>query len=339
MKKFGFVLVRDFTLSPLSMFIDTLRLAGDDGDRSRRGRFDWQIVGEKGLPIRSSSGVEVLPTKQIAAPEDYDNIVVVGGLLNGGQHLSAEKEAFLRLAARRGIPITALCTGSFVLAEYGLLDNYRACVSWFHVKEFREKFPHVRANADTLFLVDRDRATCAGGAGAADLASHFVSKLADDRAAEKAARILVLDRIRTDRDVQPSGELFPTAASRHIRRALLMMESSIQEKTSVSDIAKKLGISRRQLERLFSEEIQTSPVAAYLALRLRYAGTLLANTDLQIGEIAYRCGFQNAGHFSRVYRQNVGIAPSAFRKTGTPLTPAMTGQCTAPNRWQALHAE
>ena len=323
MKKFGFILVRNFTLSPLSMFIDTLRLAGDDGDRSRRGRFDWQIVGEKCLPIRSSSGVEVLPTRQVTAPEDYDNIVVVGGLLSGGQHLSSEKEAFLQLAARRGVPITALCTGSFVLAQYGLLDNYRACVSWFHVKEFREKYPHVRANADTLFLVDKDRATCAGGAGAADLASHFVSKLADDRAAEKAARILVLDRIRTDRDVQPNGDLFPTAVSRHIRRALLMMESNIQEKTSVSDIAKKLGISRRQLERLFSEEIQTSPVAAYLALRLRYAGTLLANTDLQISEIAYRCGFQNAGHFSRVYRQNVGIPPSNFRKTGTPPGTAM----------------
>lgn len=150
MNKFGFVLVRKFTLSPRSMFIDTLRLAGDGGDRSRRGRFDWQIIGEKGLAMRSSSGVEVLPTKQITAPEDYDNIVVVGGLLSGGQHLSAEKEAFLRLAARRGVPITALCTGSFVLAQYGLLDNYRACVSWFHVNEFREQFPDVRANADTL---------------------------------------------------------------------------------------------------------------------------------------------------------------------------------------------
>jgi len=322
MIKFGFVLVRNFTISPLSMFIDTLRLAGDDGDRSRRGTFDWQIIGEKGLPIRSSSGVEVLPTRQITAPEDYDNIVVVGGLLNGGQYLSTEKEAFLLLAARRGVPITALCTGSFVLAQHGLLDNYRACVSWFHVNEFREKFPHVRANADTLFLVDKDRATCAGGAGAADLASHFVSRLADDKAAEKAARILVLDRIRTDRDVQPNGELFPTAASRHTRRALLMMESSIQEKITVTDIAKKLGISRRQLERLFSEEIHTSPVAAYLALRLRYAKTLLTNSDLQIGEIAYRCGFQNAGHFSRVYRQNIGIPPSDFRKSGVLFSTA-----------------
>jgi len=149
-----------------------------------------------------------------------------------------------------------------------------------------------------------------------------VSKLADDKAAEKAARILVLDRIRTDRDVQPSGELFPTAVSRHTRRALLMMESSIQEKTTVTEIAKKLEISSRQLERLFSEEIHTSPVAAYLALHMRYARTLLTNSDLPIGEVAYRCGFQNAGHFSRVYRKNMGVPPSDFRRTGVPQGPA-----------------
>ena len=188
MLRFGFLLARNFTLSPLSLFLDTLRLAGDDDDRSRRGKFDWQIIGEKGLPIRSSCGVELLPTRQITDPQEYDNIVVVGGLLNGTQYLSGEKEAFLRRAAQRDVPLTALCTGSFVLAHYGLLDNYRACVSWFHVKEFRNAFPHVRAHADTLFSIDGNRSTCAGGAGAADLASYFASKHAGGKAAEKPRR-------------------------------------------------------------------------------------------------------------------------------------------------------
>ncbi|ESY78198.1 AraC family transcriptional regulator [Mesorhizobium sp. LNHC221B00] len=312
--RFGFLLARNFTLSPMSLFVDTLRLAGDDGDRSRRGRFDWQILGDKGLPIRSSCGLELLPTKQITDPQEYDNIVVVGGLLQGPPSLSAEKEAFLRRAAQRDIPLTALCTGSFILAHYGLLDNYRACLSWFHIKEFRHAFPDVRAHADTLFSIDGNRATCAGGAGAADLASHFVSKHVDNKAAEKAAKILVLDRIRTGRDVQPNGELFPKARSRHIRRALLLMESNLQEKITVESLADKLGISRRQLERLFATEVHTSPMVAYLAIRLQYARTLLETSDLQIGDIAYRCGFPNAGHFSRVYRQYKGVAPSELRR-------------------------
>ena len=75
-RRFAFLLVRDFTLSPLSLFIDTLRLAGDEGDRSRRIEFDWEIVGERGLPIRASCGVELLPTKGIGNPEDVAHAVV-----------------------------------------------------------------------------------------------------------------------------------------------------------------------------------------------------------------------------------------------------------------------
>ena len=312
-KRFAFLLVRDFTLSPLSLFIDTLRLAGDEGDRSRRVEFDWQIIGDHGLPIRASCGVELLPGKTSGRPEDFDNIVVVGGLLDKSRGLSSEGEQFLLRAAEKKIPLTALCTGSFVLARYGLLDGYKATVSWFHITNFRTSFPQVNANADSLYSVDRDRATCAGGTGAADLAGFFVSQLIGQKAAEKAAKILVLDRIRSTRDVQPLGDLFPNASSRVVRRALLLMESNLEEKMSVTDIAGRVGCSRRQLERLFAAELDLSPMASYLALRVHYSKSLLENSDLQIGEIASKCGFTNAGHFSRVFRQHTGVRPTTIR--------------------------
>lgn len=312
-RKFGFLLVRDFTLSPLSLFVDTLRLAGDEGDRSRRVEFDWQILGEKGLPIRASCGLELLPTRAIDDPSEYDNIVVVGGLLGASQTLSREKEAFLLRAAERGVPLTALCTGSFVLAQYGLLDGYNASVSWFHIKDFRQAFPEVQARADSLFCVDGQRSTCAGGTGAADLAGHFVSKLLGQKVAEKAAKILVMDRMRSTHDVQPGGDLFPEATSRTVKRALLMMESSLEERLSVEDIAAKLNLSRRQVERLFAAELGIGPVAAYLAVRLHYAKSLLAASDLDISEVGYRCGFGNGGHFSRVFRKHTGATPTDIR--------------------------
>ncbi|TGQ68332.1 MAG: GlxA family transcriptional regulator [Mesorhizobium sp.] len=319
-KKFAFLLVRDFTLSPLSLFIDTLRLAGDEGDRSRRVEFDWQIVGERGLPIRASCGVELLPTKAVGNPEDFDNVVVVGGLLDTSRGLSSEKEAFLLRAAEKGVPITALCTGSFVLARYGLLDGYSAAVSWFHIKDFRTLFPDVNAHADSLFSVDRNRSTCAGGTGAADLAGYFVSKFIGHKAAEKAAKILVLDRIRNIRDAQPVGDLFPEASSRAVKRALLLMESSLQEKVPVAEIAAKSNCSRRQLERLFDVELGISPMAAYLALRVHYAKSLLQAGDLQISDVAYRCGFTSAGHFSRVFREHTGVTPTKVRHPDRALT-------------------
>ncbi|WP_245271822.1 DJ-1/PfpI family protein [Mesorhizobium sp. LNJC391B00] len=103
-------------------------------DICRRIDFDWEIVGERGLPIRASCGVELLPTKAIGNPQKFDDVVVVGGLLDTNRSLSSEKEAFLLRAAEKGVPLTALCTGSFVLALYGLLDGYSAAVSWFHIK-------------------------------------------------------------------------------------------------------------------------------------------------------------------------------------------------------------
>jgi transcriptional regulator GlxA family with amidase domain len=312
-RRFAFLLARDFTLSPLSLFIDTLRLAGDEGDRSRRVAFDWQMIGERGLPIRSSCGVEVMPTREIDRPEDYDDIVVVGGLLKASHELSASKEEFLMRAARLNMPIIGLCTASFVLARYGLLDSYRACVSWFHINDFRAGFPGVEACADSLYTIDRDRATCAGGTGAADLAGHFVAKYLGDRAAQKAAKILVLDRIRSVRDPQPVGDLFPNASNPLVKRALLIMESNLHEKLSIPEISRQMRISRRQLERLFLLELGTTPVAAYVALRIHSAKILLEASDLPIAEIGYRCGFSNPGHFSRIFRQITGHSPSALR--------------------------
>lgn len=312
--RFGFILARNFTLSPLSLFIDSLRLAGDEGDLSRKREFDWQILGD-GLPIRSSCGVELLPTARPGSPHDYDNIVVVGGLLGQQSPLKTADEAFLLRAAEAAKPITALCTGSFILARLGLLDGYAACVSWFHIRDFRSQFPQVRASADRLYEVDRDRATCSGGVGSADLAAHFVSAVLGNQAAEKASKILILDRVRTNRDAQPVSDMFPADASIAVRRALLVMESNLQTPLAIGRIAQAAGRSRRQLERLFGLELATSPKDAYIALRIARAAELLKASDIPVGDIGYEVGFTNAGHFSRVFRQFTGLSPSEHRRS------------------------
>jgi transcriptional regulator GlxA family with amidase domain len=312
--RFGFILARNFTLSPLSLFIDSLRLAGDEGDLSRKREFDWQILGD-GLPIRSSCGVELMPTARFGSPHDYDNIVVVGGLLSQQPPITTNAEMFLLRATREAKPITALCTGSFVLARFGLLDGYAACVSWFHIREFRSQFPQVKASADRLYEVDRDRATCSGGAGSADLAAQFVSAVLGDQAAEKASKILILDRVRTTRDAQPVSDMFSAAESISVRRALLLMESNLYRPLEINLIAQSVGRSRRQLERLFGLELDTSPKEAYVALRVARAADLLATSDMPISDVGYEVGFTNAGHFSRVFRQFAGMSPSDLRRS------------------------
>ncbi len=312
-QRFGFVLAREFTLSPLAMFVDTLRLAGDEGDRSRRILFDWQIVGDRGLPVRSSSGFELMPTAQLGDPAAYDHVVLVGGLLGPTKTLGAEKERFILEAARKGVPLTALCTASFHLARLGLLDGYRVCVSLFHLQQFQDEFPNVSAEAVSLFSIDRNRATCAGGAGAADLASHYVRELAGDKPAEKAAKILQLDRVRSLADLQPKGELFPGSSNRTVRRALLLMQSLLAEDVDVSVIAGRLGVSRRQLERLFSAECRVGPKQALQMMRVEFAKGLLRQTNLPISEIAARSGFTSPQRLSKVFLRSTGVTPTVAR--------------------------
>lgn len=310
------MLAREFTLSPLAMFVDTLRLAGDEGDRSRRVLFDWQIVGDRGLPIRSSSGLELMPTAQLGDPAAYDHVVLVGGLLGPMKALGREKEHFLLDAAEKGVPLTALCTASFHLARLGLLDGYRVCVSLFHLAQFQEEFPSVSVDSVSLFTVDRDRATCAGGAGAADLASHYVRELAGDGPVEKAAKILQLDRVRGSADPQPEAGPFAGARSRTVRRALLMMRGLVAEDVDVPAIAAKLGLSRRQLERQFSAELRIGPKAALQRIRLDLARTLLKQTDLPLREVAARSGFASPQQLSKVFQKKAGLTPSEARARG-----------------------
>ena len=103
------------------------------------------------------------PWEEMQAPERFDYIVVVGGLLHQGQRVPANVYAFLEAAAEAGVPLVGLCTGSFVLTRAGLLNGYVTCVSWFHREDFTREFPRLRLVTNQMYMVDRDRMTCAGG--------------------------------------------------------------------------------------------------------------------------------------------------------------------------------
>jgi transcriptional regulator GlxA family with amidase domain len=310
---FGFVLARRFTLSPFALFLDTLRLAGDEADRSEKVRYDWQVLDPIGLPIRSSSGVEINPTARLGRPEDFDHIVVCGGLLSTGGGLDEASRDFLRAAAAKGIPISALCTGSFILAELGLLDGYRACVSWFHVAEFRAAFPHIEATAEPVYLIDRDRATCPGGAGAADLAARLVRRDLGREPARKAAHILLFDRPRDGSDRQPRGALDIDVKRPKVRSAIALMEADLERRLSIREIADRVGCTTRQLERDFMAETSKSPGAVYLEVRMARARHLVVTTDMPMIAVAAEVGFVDAAHFGRRFREHFGKTPMQMR--------------------------
>ena len=132
----GFILARRFTLCALGNFVDVLRLAADEGDRSRPILCAWRVLSPTSDGIASSCGIVVQPEERLGDPTRFDYLVVVGGLVDEIENLHPETVQFLRRAAEAGVPLVGVCTGTFALHRAGLMQGYRACVSWFHHEDF-----------------------------------------------------------------------------------------------------------------------------------------------------------------------------------------------------------
>lgn len=310
----GFILSRQFTLSAFSLFVDTLRLASDELDRSRRVRCDWEVISSSRHLVTSSCGVSLAPTSSLGDPKRFDYLVVVGGLLNVEQPIDHETLAFLRKADAVGVKLVGVCTGSFVLASAGLLKGHKVCVSWLHHAEFKNRFPDLTVVSDQIFSIDRRRATCAGGSSAADFAAHLVRKHVGIDAERNAMEVLQIGKARSQHDAQARNPIDCTVGDRRIRSALLLMEQHIEDQLGVETIARRVGLSRRQLERLFLSETGKSPCNVYTGIRLEKAKSLLAHTEVLLLDIAYDLGFGSGAQFARLFKREFGLTPTGFRK-------------------------
>src|SRR5689334_7040424 len=309
----GIVLAHHFTLSAFAVFVDHLRLAADEGDRSRPLHVQWSIMASRPEPVPASCGVMLQPTHALLAPDTLDYVVVIGGLLHAGPQVDEATLRYLRDVGASNVPLIGICTGSFILCRAGLMKGRRSCVSWYHYQDFLEAFPNQEVIADRLFLADGPRITCAGGAGAAALATHLIERHLGSAVAQKASQVLLFDKPRSGSDAQPHPPLSETVSEPRVRRALLLMEQNLTRPIAIAAVAEELGMSVRQLERLCREHVGLGPASLYRQLRMRYANWLIENTDRSVTEIAIEAGFADCAHFSRQFKDAYGLSPSTRR--------------------------
>jgi len=310
----GFILARRFTLCALANFVDVLRLAADEGDRSRPILCSWRVLSPTTDPIASSSGIVVQPDERLGDPARFNYLVVVGGLVDEIENLHPDTVRFLERAAAAGIPLVGVCTGTFALHRAGLMRGYRVCVSWFHHEDFLERFDGLKPVSDQIFVVDRDRLTCSGGVSSAHLAAFIVERHLGTARAAKSLHIMIIDEPMAAEEPQPGMPLALVTDDALVRKALLVMQQSIDAPLSIGRVVAQLDVSRRKLERHFHDALGMTPLEADRLIRVEQAKHLLLTTKRPATQIAADTGFCDLPHLIRVFRAAEGTTPEVFRK-------------------------
>lgn len=309
-RKFIFVLLDNFTLLSFASALECLRIANR---LSGKQLYEWSLVGEGGDQVSCSAGTSFQVDGPLPEAKRDDVIVVCGGV---SVHKATTKPLlnWLRREARRGARIAGLCTAAYALARAGLLDSKRATIHWENQDSFAEEFDEVELTK-SVFVIDGNRMTTAGGTSSIDL---FLQLIADEHGEELASAIAdqqIYSSIRTDQDTQRLS--IPTRIGvRHpkLSQVIQMMESNIEEPISPSILAKEVGMSTRQLERLFRRYLNRSPKRYYMEIRLQKARNLLMQTDMSVINVALACGFASPSHFSKCYRAHYDTTP--YRERG-----------------------
>jgi transcriptional regulator GlxA family with amidase domain len=307
---YGFFLHPRFSMLAFTSAVEPLRAANR---LSGRKLYEWKIISHDGRPVSSSSLIEVLPHGGLDDFEMLPNVVVVAGL--SAQFFEDRKLfAWLRRLARRGCRIGALSTGSYTLAKAGLLDGYRCTIHWENLTGFREDFSNLDATGE-LFEIDRSRFTCSGGTAALDLMLSLMALEHGRTLATQVAEQFIHERIRDTHDRQRMS-LRSRLGISHLKllKVLELMEEHLEEPLPRSDLARRTGLSTRQLERLFRKYLGRTPTRYYQELRLYRARTLLTQTSLSVLDVALACGFVSASHFSKCYREFFRCTPREERQ-------------------------
>ena len=293
----------------LASAIEPLRQANRIMDKDY---YRWSVGTIGGGPIQASNGIAFGGQDIAVIAAEADVVLICGGArIERVDHRGIAR--VLRAAVRRGIMIGALSTGSELLARIGLLDGYRCTIHWENRAAFREAYPLVNCT-EKIFEIDGKRMTCSGGIAVIDLMLDRIRHQNGDRIANAVANQFNHDRIRSGDDIQRTGaQPLLRHAPPGLRKAVRIMSDHVEDPLPIARIAADVGVSVRQLQRLFLLHLRVSPAQYYLEIRLHVGRDLLMYSDQSISSVAISTGFSSVSHFAIRFRRQFNIRPSDVR--------------------------
>ncbi|MEM9579719.1 MAG: GlxA family transcriptional regulator [Pseudomonadota bacterium] len=292
-----------------SCAVEPLRIANLE---SGTELYRWSFLSEEGTQATCSNGSVTLVHGGLDKVPKCDQLFVLTGI-NMRNHVTGPLLGCLRRQKAMGTPVGALCSGAWILAEAGFLSGQRAAIHWEFHDAFEDAFPDVTL-VRNVFVADEKHVTASGGTATADLMLHLIEAAHGADLAAAIADQMVYTGVREGSAEQRASLQSPRGMrNAHLARAIKMMHEHLDDPMSPALIAETIGISGRQLERLFGKHLGTSPKKYYMEMRLDRARHLLVQTEGSVSDVAYACGFESPGHFSRVYKTAFGITPMQQR--------------------------
>ncbi len=269
-----------------------------------------------GGPVRTAAGFSVLPEHGLDGLATADTVIVPG--MHGRSpalHGTPEVHAALRAAHGRGARVMSICTGAFVLAAAGLLDDRPATTHWAHAERFRRRYPRVKLDPDVLFVDDGEILTSAGVAAGIDLCLHVIRRDHGSVVANRAARRCVVPPWRDGGQSQFIERPVPTPGDATTGPTRAWALDHLHRPLDLAELASHARMSVRTFTRRFREETGMSPGRWLLRQRVELARRLLEGTDLPIERVAAQAGFGTAASLRQHLHTAVGVAPGAYRRT------------------------
>jgi transcriptional regulator GlxA family with amidase domain len=281
---------------------------------STGGAYSLEFVARE-ASVKTSSGLALTPGSSLAdCRGPIDTLIIPGG---AGVRDACRDErllAWVRVAARRSRRVASVCTGAFLLARAGLLEGRRATTHWAACDALARTHPTVAVEPEPIFVRDGNVYTSAGVTAGIDLALALVEEDLGAQAALEVARALVLFVRRPGGQAQFSAGLAGLAAELpRLRELQHWMREHPERDQSVAALAERCFMSQRNFARVFAREVGITPAAYVEGLRLERARILLETTDLQLAEVARRCGFGTVETLRRTFGRRLRASPSDYR--------------------------
>jgi transcriptional regulator GlxA family with amidase domain len=306
---FGFFLMPGFSIISFAATIDPLRLANQ---LSGQTLYEWHFYGPADQTVTCSTGMRFQPTRRMNDTESIDRMLVVGGI-GAQQESETYLNDWLQNLVRNGISLGATSTGSLLLAEAGVLEGKTCTVHWEERDQLTELYPDLNVSEE-LYEIDGNLMTCSGGLSGLDMILQLITIRHGESLAHQVAEHCIHPNIRPAHDKQRMKlQLRQHGSHPRLTQALELMREHIQPVLSCEQISDRVGLSTRQLERLFRQHLNSSPTNYYMSLRLEFARQQLKATRLPIQTVAKKAGFTSTSYFSRCYKKQFGLTPREAR--------------------------